>query len=141
MTLKRLLFALAVATVGCNRAFSPGEALVGTWGGTGVSAALTETGGQISFVCADASLDAPLVPDSKGRISSTGVTSLVGGPARPLDYVPESHPGRFFGNVDGSTLRLTVVRTDIADAEPVGPYVLHKGELGDVYGCPVAAPH
>lgn len=141
MTLKRLLFALAISTVGCNRAFSPGEALVGTWGGNGVSAALTASGGQLSFVCGEASLDAPLVPDSRGRVSSTGVSSSVGGPARPVDYVPERLPVKFSGKVDGSKLTLTVIRTDIVNAEPAGPYVLYRGLLGDVNGCPMAAPH
>ena len=94
MPLKRLLLALAISTVGCNRTFSPGEALVGTWGGNGVSAALTASGGQLSFVCGEASLDSPLIPDSRGRVSSTGVSSTVGGPARPVDYVPERLPAR-----------------------------------------------
>src|SRR5215216_4624091 len=104
MPLKRLLLALAIVTAGCNASFSPGEALVGPWGGDGASATLTSTGGHILFVCADGTLDAPLVPNYSGRVSSTGVSSLVGGPARPTDYVPETHPVRFSGKVDGSKL-------------------------------------
>jgi hypothetical protein len=141
MILNRLLFALAICTVGCNRAFSPGEPLVGTWGGNGVSASLTASGGGLSFVCGEASLDAPLVPDSRGRVSSTGMASPVGGAARPIDYVPEMHPVRFSGDVDGPKLTLTLIRTDIANAERGGPYVLYRGKPGDVNGCPMAAPH
>ena len=137
----RLLFALAIAAVGCNRAFSPGEALVGTWGGDGASATLSEGGGHLSFVCAAATLDVPLVPNSHGRVHATGVAIPVGGAARPVGYVPEPYPVSFSGNVDGSTLTLTVVQSGVENAEPAGPYVLHRGEVGEVYGCPVAAPH
>ena len=141
MAVKHLLVALAIAAVGCNTAFTPGEALVGTWGGDGVSAALTASGGQFSFVCADGTLDSPLVPDSRGRVNSTGISSLVGGAARPGDYVPEAHPVRYFGKLDGSKLTLTVVRSDIVNPELAGPYVLHQGDPGNVSGCPLAAPH
>ena len=86
--------------------------IVGVWGGDGVQATLTATGGTIEFECASASIEEPLVPGPNGRFRATGrLFVAAGGPAIfPVPEGREPRPLKYRGRVDGKRMRLAILR-------------------------------
>lgn len=84
----------------------------GTWGGDHVRLDVMSGVATTEYDCAHGTIDEPLVPDRNGRFSVRGTHTFErGGPIR-LDEVPDRHPARYDGRVDGEKLDLTVIVTD-----------------------------
>ena len=109
-----------------------GRVATGPWGGDKISLTVTNSGGTLQQVCAQGTIDQPLMLDSSGRFDVTGMyTRQRGGPVRQGD----SHPARFTGQTDGMTLTLTVMQTD--DGQVFGPFSLRFGSVVDPGACPL----
>lgn len=101
------------------------------WGGIGASMSLTTSGATFEFDCAHGRLDRPLALLGS-RFSEEGVYVREGGPV-PEDPDVNAIPARYDGEIRGSTLSLTVVPSD--SGEPIGPYLLHRGEQPQLRKC------
>jgi hypothetical protein len=105
----------------------------GVWGGDHIALFATNSGATLEFDCAHGSINQPVVPDAGGRFDATGVFVLEhGGPVyggEPED----SHPARFTGVTDGSTMTLTITLTDTNTTQ--GTYVLFRGKVAKLMKC------
>lgn len=112
---------------------APAVVSPGTWGGGQVTMQVTAGGATIEFSCAHASIDGPLFLDSAGRFAASGLyVREHGGPIREGEP-SDSHPARFMGTVEGTTMSLTIVLAD--DGSLVGTYTLVYGEPGRPVKC------
>ncbi len=126
--------AVIAATSQCT-APSPGvgdgRIITGSWGGTHVGLALTESGGTVEYDCAHGGLSAPMVPGAEGRFEVGGVhVREHGGPSR-IGEVPDSVAARYIGRIirDKMTLRVVV------GADTLGPFELQRNSPPRLVKC------
>lgn len=106
---------------------------LGIWGGEHVGLLLTERGGLLEYDCAHGKIDQAFVADGVGRFDLRGThTREHGGPIRD-DEEADTHPARYSGTTDGSTMLLTVTLSD--SGEHVGTFKLTRGEAGRILRC------
>jgi hypothetical protein len=116
------VLALALLLLSCER-LGAGRAErrvpEGDWGGEHVSLQVTAKGGTLEFDCAHGTIGGELVLDASGRFDVPGVYAEErGGPVHE-DAPASGLAVRYSGRVKGSTMRLTVTRTDTgSDWEP-----------------------
>jgi hypothetical protein len=92
---------------------------------------ITQSGATLRQTCASGTLDQPLFLDAASHFDVTGkYTRQVGGPIRP-----DTHPARYTGSTDGSTMTLMVMETD--DGLVFGPFTLTFGLGTAVSPCPL----
>lgn len=90
----------------------------GTWGGNHIGLKVTSDGAQLEFDCAHATIAQRFIIDDKGRFDVVGeYIRERGGPLRDGEK-PDAHPARFFGEVRGRTMMLTVKLTDTGATIP-----------------------
>jgi hypothetical protein len=111
------LVMVAVA-VACSSTTAP--ELVGTWGGTEASLALTAAGGDVQYQCGTSTIDSAWTLSANGVFAATGQYYVGGGPLPPGGRPP--HAATYAGEVHGTTFTLTVTVPDL-DAT-LGPYVM-----------------
>lgn len=130
---------LIVAVTACTDATAP--EVVGVWGGVHVRLEVTNSpagaspspGGTLEFDCAHGGLTESLLTDKSGRFDVAGYyVQEHGGPVR-VDEVPNARPARYFGEINGSRMTLTVTRTDTTWS--AGPFTLDRGRGGSVFKC------
>jgi hypothetical protein len=91
-----------------------------------------QSGATLRQTCASGTLDQPLFLDAASHFDVTGkYTRQVAGPIRPED----THPARYTGSTDGSTMTLMVIETD--DGLIFGPFTLILGLGTAVSPCPL----
>lgn len=96
-----------------------------TWGGEYVSLTVTSVGARLEFNCAHALIAQRIELDTNGKFDVVGEYVLErGGPMRTGEK-PDTHPARFYGEVRGSTMTLTVKLTDTGTVMPA--FTLFKG--------------
>lgn len=124
--------AVLAALGGCVAPIS-GPPLSGQWGGQHVGLNLDESGGRLEYDCAAGTISEPVIPARDGSFAAEGThTPGTGGPAR-IDQVPASYPAHYTGEVDGSTMTLTV---EVPARELViGPLDLRRGAAPDLTRC------
>jgi hypothetical protein len=94
---------------------------------------LTEPGGSLEYDCAHGRIDQVFAADREGRFDLRGThTREHGGPIRD-DEEPDTHPARYSGTTDGSTMLLTVTLLD--SGEHVGTFKLTRGRAGRILRC------
>jgi hypothetical protein len=105
----------------------------GVWGGDHIALFANDSGATVEFDCAHGSINLPVVVDSAGRFDATGVfVREHGGPTFP-DQPEDSHPARYTGITDGSTMTLTITLTD--SNQTIGTYVLFHGKVTHLVKC------
>ena len=132
-TIARLSLAAAL-TAGpvCGRASAPSD-VTGSWGGEHVGLEVTDSGATIEYDCATGTIDGPLHPDGAGRFDARGThVRGHGGPDREGE-VPDAHPARYTGRVEGGRMTLTVGETDTGAT--VGTFSLRRGAAPQVFRC------
>jgi hypothetical protein len=98
---------------------------VGDWGGEHVQLTVTTSNAIVQFDCAHGTLDKEVMPDSRGRFDVPGTfVREHGGPVR-LGEVPDEHPARYAGVIDGKTMTFTGTITD--QSQTIGPFTLVQG--------------
>lgn len=106
---------------------------LGIWGGEHVGLLLTEREGSLEYDCAHGKIDQAFVADGVGRFDLRGThTREHGGPIRD-DEEADTHPARYSGTTDGSTMLLTVTLSD--SGEHVGTFKLTHGRAGRILRC------
>ncbi len=131
----RLGFAALFFTATCNDG-SPTQPLArvpsGNWGGSEIAMTVTLSGATLRQTCASGTLDQPLLLDAASRFDVAGeYTRQKGGPIGSGD----THPARYSGSTDGSTMTLTIIETD--DGLTFGPFTLLFGQQTTVSPCPL----
>ena len=126
-----LLLLLLGASATCRGSLT-GPVSHGDWGGEHIGLAVTANGATIEYDCATGTIDEPLVA-SDGLFSAAG-THIPGhgGPIRQ-DEIPDKHPARYEGRIDGETMTLDVTLTDTG--EKLGRYALVRGRSAQVFKC------
>jgi hypothetical protein len=120
LLLIRALFAVALAAA-CSSSTAPEASEV--WGGTEASLTLTPAGGSVSYPCGSGTIDSGWTIGGGGRLLGTGQHFFGGGPLPPEGRPP--HAARYFGQISGTALTLSVIVTDLRDT--LGPYQLTRG--------------
>lgn len=121
----------AIVAAACGTITSPADP-IGTWGGPHIALAVTAAGATAEFDCAHGSFGA-LTPASDGRFAAAGVwVREHGGPALNGEILP-TFPAIYSGRIAGSTMNLTVARTD--SAITIGSFSLLKGSASGVFKC------
>jgi len=116
------LLAAMVTAVGCSSAVAPSP-VDGLWGGDHVVLRVNPLGATVEFDCAQGRLAARPAPDGSGRFDVTGTYAIEIGPIPAEDRPPLA--ARYFGSVDGDTMRLSVTIVD--REETFGPFTLTRG--------------
>jgi hypothetical protein len=131
---RRLLILAAGAIAMTNAHAAPtGAPLVGQWGGPGIRASFTATGGDIDYDCGTARIAAPVVADAHGHFTTQASLSLwQGGPQAADVPPPAGKPVTISGAIDGDVLMLDVRAA--GDAAPAH-FALRAGALGKVIRC------
>ena len=126
-----LLLLLLGAFATCRGSLT-GPVNAGDWGGEHIGLVVGATGATIEYDCASGTIDEPLVA-TDGVFSAVGThTRGHGGPVRQ-DEIPDKHPARYDGRVDGETMILDVMLTD--SGEKLGRYTLVRGRTAQVFKC------
>ena len=126
-----LLLLLLGASATCRAALT-GPVSPGDWGGEHIGLVVTAGGATIEYDCASGTIDEAIVA-TDGLFSAPGThTRGHGGPIRQ-DEIPDKHPARYEGHVDGDTMILDVTLTD--SGEKLGRYTLVRGRSAQVLKC------
>src|SRR5215211_7025508 len=105
-----LLLLLLGASATCRGSLT-GPVSPGDWGGEHIGLVVTANGATIEYDCAIGTIDTQLIA-TDGSFSASGThTRGHGGPIRQ-DEIPDKHPTRYEGRVDGETMILDVTLTD-----------------------------
>ena len=124
---------VVTSLVACTGSYAPAELPPGQWGGEHVSLTVTPTGASLEFDCAHGTVDEAPQLDPQGQFNLRGVyVREHGGPIR--DGEPEdSHPAFYFGQLQGSSVMLSIRLTD--GGTQIGPYVAELGEQPRLVKC------
>jgi hypothetical protein len=123
---------LAIVLTACPTDDPP--VAVGDWGGEHVRLTVGATSAAVEYDCAHGTIDGPLVVRSDGRFEAGGTyTREHGGPIRDGE-VPDVHPARYTGRVEGDRMSLTVDVLDTSGIVP-GQYTLARGVTAHVFKC------
>lgn len=129
-----LALTLAVlALPACDDELAGAGLVDGVWGGQHVAMTVTGTTATLEYDCAHGDLELPAEPAGNGEFDADGTHTLEhGGPV--LDgEPPDTHPARYHGTLFGNVLTLTVTIVDLD--QTLGPFVLKRGEPGQVFKC------
>jgi hypothetical protein len=127
-------FAL-VALTGCagSRTGPSAVVLAGVWGGDHISLTIADDGSHLEFDCAHGDIPGPLIPDSQGQFTVSGIfVRERGGLIREGDP-PDAHPATYAGTVTEPSMQLTVRLTQTNDL--IGTFTLTRGATGRVMKC------
>ena len=126
-----LLLTLLGASATCRGSLT-GPVTQGDWGGEHIGLVVTTIGATLEYDCATGTIDNPIVA-TDGLFSVSGThTRGHGGPIRQ-DEIPDKHPARYDGRIDGETMILDVTLTD--SGEKLGRYTLVRGRPAQVFKC------
>jgi hypothetical protein len=110
-----------------------GTVVTGAWGGQHIGLTATSDSAQIEYDCAAGSIQGPIVLDANGRFGAIGTHTIGhGGPVR-VDELPDVHPARYDGRVQGNTMELRVVLTD--RNQEIGTFRLERNAQPMVMRC------
>jgi hypothetical protein len=112
------LFALAI---GCSSPTAP--TALGEWGGQPASLSLTTSGGTVAYLCGIGTIHSGWTITNGGQFAASGRHYFGGGPVPPGGTTP--HPAHYSGQVDGQSLTMTVLVTDLK--QTLGPFHLIRG--------------
>jgi len=116
-----LLVVTSLVLFGCSSVSEPN--VVGNWGGTEASLALTAAGGSLSYQCGAGTVDSSWSLNDDGQFTASGLHYFGGGPVPAQGRPP--HPARYTGRVQGERFVLTVTVTDVG--QTLGPFSLTRG--------------
>jgi hypothetical protein len=126
-----LLLLIIGASAACGSSVT-GPVRPGDWGGEHIGLAVAPSGATVEYDCARGTIDEPLVA-VEGRFTAVGTHIREhGGPVRE-DEIPETHPARYEGRIDGETMALEVTLTD--SGEKLGLFTLVRGQSPRVFKC------
>lgn len=126
-----LLLLLIGVSATCGSSLT-GPIRPGDWGGEHIGLAVTQSGATLEYDCARGTIDEPLVA-AEGRFTAVGTHIREhGGPVREGE-IPETHPARYDGRIDGETMVLEVTLTD--SGEKLGSFGLVRGQSPRVLKC------
>ena len=126
-----LVFALLLAPT-CQQRLT-GPKISGQWGGPHIDLVTTDSGAAIKYDCAHGRITEAVLPDVFGAFVARGVhVREHGGPIREGE-IPDQHPARYAGRIEGNTMTLTVTLTD--SATTLGTFTLVRGAAGQVFKC------
>ena len=126
-----LLLLLVGASATCGGSLT-GPVGPGDWGGEHIGLVVAHNRAIVEYDCASGTIDQPLVA-AKGRFTAAGThTRGHGGPARENE-IPDKHPARYDGRIDGERMILEVTLTD--SGEKLGRYTLVRGQSPRVFKC------
>ena len=126
----------AVAALGtlrvCDTGIGPAEKVpVGTWGGENAGVIVTDSSAHVHIKCTVGDVHQALVTDPEGRFDVPGMYNITAYPV----YRGPDHPARFFGQIDGKVMTLTVQLTDTAVT--LGPVRVTLGKDPQLGPCPI----
>ena len=131
---------IAVSLSGCdvesaNGPPADGRLAVGTWGGNGAGAIVTDSVTHVHIGCTYGDIIGRVVLDADGRFTAIGNFLLR---AYPVAIGP-TMPAQFVGRVSGSTLTITVTVNDTIDRKTVvvGPASVQWGKEPRMSNCPI----
>lgn len=126
-----LLLLLIGVSATCGSSLT-GPIRPGDWGGEHIGLAVAQSGATLEYDCARGTIDEPLVA-AEGRFTAVGTHIREhGGPVREGE-IPETHPARYDGRIDGETMVLEVTLTD--SGEKLGSFGLVRGQSPRVLKC------
>ena len=132
MIRRTVLCTAFLGAAACSDTTAPADP-VGNWGGQHIALTVTAQGGTAEFDCAHGAFTGALTPSPDGRFSASGVwVREHGGPVRDGEVLP-SFPALYAGRITGTSMSLTVTRTDSAVA--IGTFSLTKGSAASVFKC------
>ncbi len=121
MTSARSLFLSGLFLLSFSTPTEPN--LEGAWGGSEVSMVLSRSGGTVSYLCGEGTIDPGWTLTSSGAFSAIGVHYFGGGPIPISGHLP--HQAIYRRTLFGDHLRLSVT---ISDPEvTIGPLELIRG--------------
>ena len=124
---------VVIGLVACTGLSAPTELPPGQWGGEHVSLTVGPTGASLEFDCAHGTVDEAPRLDAQGQFNLRGMyVREHGGPIREGE--PEDiHPATYFGQLQGSTVMLSIRLTDVG--MQIGPYVAQLGQQPRLVKC------
>jgi hypothetical protein len=134
-TARVVVAAIVTLLAACSSPTSPaeGRVAIGAWGGDHLRVDVAPDGATSEYDCAHGTIDEPLVADRSGIFSARGTHTFDhGGPVRN-DEVPNRHPARYDGRVNGDMLQLTVTITD--GPQVLGTFMLTHGAAPRLLKC------
>lgn len=125
-----LLVTLTAAT--CNPVETTGD-IRGPWGGEHIALLVNDTGSTIEYDCASGSIAGAIRPGDDGRFENAGTHIRGhGGPSREGE-IPDAHPARYTGRIEGNMMTLTVREADTGTE--IGTFKLERGVSARVFRC------
>ncbi len=103
----------------------------GVWGGEQVRLEVVQSGGQIEFSCAHATIDEPLVAKSDGTVDVAGRFVTEGGPTR--DGPEQFQAVRLTGRVEGETFSFAL--TPVGSSASLGSFSATFGRTPRLTKC------
>ncbi len=126
-----LVLALLGASASCGKA-PTGPVPTGDWGGQHIGMVVNNDGAAIEYDCARGTIDQTLLA-ADGMFTAIGTHIRGhGGPVREGE-IPDKHPARYDGRIDGRTMTLEVTLTD--SGEKLGTFTLERGASPSVFKC------
>ena len=130
--LSPIVFTLLLAPA-CQEEITGPPTFSGRWGGPHIELVSTDSGATLEYDCAHGTMVDPVTPDGFGVFVARGVhVREHGGPIREGE-IPDQHPARYVGRVEGKAMTLTVTLTD--SGTELGTFRLVRGEPGRVVKC------
>lgn len=119
----------ACASSGSETRLDPGN-----WGGRGAALTVTQTGAELKFDCAHATITEPVVVQADGQFSASGeFVRERGGPVRLNEPPAKGEPAVISGEVNPPELQLTVELPD--RGQTLGPFTLIRSQQAILRRC------
>ena len=132
------LSATAIVLAGCGATAPTKLAHVplGSWGGDHIHLTVNDANATVQLDCAHGTIDAPLITDRDGRFDVAGTfVQEHGGPIHEGE-IPDSHPARYVGRADRSSMTITIRLLDNPQAIGlIGPFAAELGRPPRLVRC------
>ena len=128
-----LLGVVVLSRPGCTFETETGPLAIGTWGGDHMLIEIDQSAARVDFDCAHGTINLPIML-SDGDFSATGTFTQEHGAPIPDGDTEPTFPARYFGNVRGDRMTITVSLT--SENRTVGSFELKRGSSGRVSKCP-----
>ena len=125
---RSLIVVVAAVAAACGGSGPDVAVATGTWAGSSAAMTVTTAGAHIEFSCAVGDIPQPLMADTSGEFSATGVYAVQVGPANG-----PQQPARYSGRVDNQKMTLTVLLT--GTNQTVGSFTLSFGAPATIPKC------
>lgn len=128
----RYIFLMPALLAACAPLLPGSQPVRGEWGGTHIGLSLTANGGTLDYDCAAGTINGPLLLQSDGSFTASGIHTPGWGGPEIAGQTPPSYHVRYSGRVRANTMTL---QGRLENGVALGPFMLRRGAQPIIFRC------